>query len=145
MKHRFFLSVFLILVLSLSILTACGQQTNSGSGDDSSEIVTDESGNSLRVIGIKAGSNTFVTLKNKIGQDIRDIAIKASTEDSFSAGLLAASDALKNNESRVLYYTLSEDKNVSYDIKLSLEDGTECILHSFLKAQETKNPLARWN
>ena len=132
MKHRLLISVFLVFVLSLSLLTACGQKASPASNEEgSAEVMTDESGNALKVIGIKAGSNTSVTLKNKTGQDIRDIAIKASTDDDFAAGLLAASDALKNNESRVLYYTLADDKNVTYDIQLSLEDGSECVLHSF--------------
>lgn len=132
MKHRLLISVFLVFVLSLSLLTACGQKASPASNEEgSAEVMTDESGNALKVIGIKAGSNTSVTLKNKTGQDIRDIAIKASTDDDYAAGLLAASDALKNNESRVLYYTLADDKNVTYDIQLSLEDGSECVLHSF--------------
>ena len=132
MKHRLFISVFLILVLSLSLLTACGQKSAPADTEDASaETMTDDSGDSLKVIGIKAGSNTSVTLKNKTGQDIRDITVKASTEEEYPAGLLAASDALKNNESRVMYYTLSDDKNVTYDVRLSLEDGTECVLHGF--------------
>ena len=132
MKHRLLISVFLVFVLSLSLLTACGQKASPASNEEgSAEVMTDDSGNALKVIGIKAGSNTSVTLKNKTGQDIRDIAIKASTDDDYAAGLLAASDALKNNESRVLYYTLADDKNVTYDIQLSLEDGSECVLHSF--------------
>ena len=132
MKHRLLISVFLVFVLSLSLLTACGQKASPASNEEgSAEVMTDESGNALKVIGIKAGSNTSVTLKNKTGQDIRDIAIKASTDADYAAGLLAASDALKNNESRVLYYTLADDKNVTYDIQLSLEDGSECVLHSF--------------
>lgn len=132
MKHRLLISVFLVFVLSLSLLTACGQKSSPASNEEgSAEVMTDESGNALKVIGIKAGSNTSVTLKNKTGQDIRDIAIKASTDADYAAGLLAASDALKNNESRVLYYTLADDKNVTYDIQLSLEDGSECVLHSF--------------
>ena len=93
--------------------------------------MADDSGDAMKVIGIKAGSNTSVILKNKTGQDIRDISVKASTEEDYPAGLLAASDALKNNESRVLYYTLTDDKNATYDVQLSLEDGTECVLHSF--------------
>ena len=132
MKHRLLISVFLVFVLSLSLLTACGQKASPASNEEgSAEVMTDESGNALKVIGIKAGSNTSVTLKNKTGQDIRDIAIKASTDADYAAGLLAASDSLKNNESRVLYYTLADDKNVTYDIQLSLEDGSECVLHSF--------------
>ncbi len=132
MKHRLLISVFLVFVLSLSLLTACGQKASPASNEEgSAEVMTDESGNALKVIGIKAGSNTSVTLKNKTGQDIRDIAIKASADADYAAGLLAASDALKNNESRVLYYTLADDKNVTYDIQLSLEDGSECVLHSF--------------
>ena len=132
MKHRLLISVFLVFVLSLSLLTACGQKSSPASNDEgSAEVMTDDSGNALKVIGIKAGSNTSVTLKNKTGQDIRDIAIKASTDADYAAGLLAASDSLKNNESRVLYYTLADDKNVTYDIQLSLEDGSKCVLHSF--------------
>ena len=132
MKHRLLISVFLVFVLSLSLLTACGQKSSPASNEEgSAEVMTDDSGNALKVIGIKAGSNTSVTLKNKTGQDIRDIAIKASTDADYAAGLLAASDSLKNNESRVLYYTLADDKNVTYDIQLSLEDGSECVLHSF--------------
>ena len=132
MKHRSFIPVFLILILCLSLLTACGQKSAPADTEDvSSETMTDDSGDALKVIGIKAGSNTFVTLKNKTGQDIRDIAVKASTEEEYPAGLLAASDALKNNESRVMYYTLSDDKNATYDVRLSLEDGTECVLHGF--------------
>ncbi len=132
MKHRLLISVFLILILSLSLLTACGQKSSPADPEDASaEMMSDESDDSLKVIGIKAGSNTFVTLKNKTGQDIRDISVKASTEEEYPAGLLAASDALKNNESRVLYYTLKDDKNATYDVRLSLEDGTECVLHSF--------------
>ena len=132
MKHRLLISVILVLVLSLSLLAACGQNNSSDATEEgSAEVMTDDSGDTLKVIGIKAGSNTFVTLKNKTGQDIRDIAIKASTDGDYAAGLLAASDALKNNESRVLYYTLAEDKNVTYDVQLSLADGTHCVLHSF--------------
>lgn len=132
MKHRSFIPVFLILILCLSLLTACGQKSAPADTEDvSAETMTDDSGDALKVIGIKAGSNTFVTLKNKTGQDIRDIAVKASSEEEYPAGLLAASDALKNNESRVMYYTLSDDKNATYDVRLSLEDGTECILHGF--------------
>ena len=80
MKHRLFISVFLILVLSLSLLTACGQKSAPADTEDASaETMTDNSGDSLKVIGIKTGSNTSVILKNKTGQDIRDIAVKAST------------------------------------------------------------------
>ena len=133
MKLRTLISVFLILVLSLALLTACGQ--NSGTAepeiDSADTALAGEDLDSLQVIGIKAGSNTFVTLKNKTGQDIRDIAVKASTDEDYSAGLLAASDAFQNNETRVLYYTLADDKNVTYDVQLSLADGTDCVLHSF--------------
>ena len=132
MKHRLFISVFLVLVLSLSLLTACGQKSAPADNEDTSaETMTEDSGDSLKVIGIKTGSNTSVILKNKTGQDIRDIAVKASTEEEYPAGLISASDALKNNESRIMYYTLSEDNNATYDVRLSLEDGTECVLHSF--------------
>ena len=132
MKHRLFISVFLVLLLSLSLLTACGQKSAPADNEDTSaETMTEDSGDSLKVIGIKTGSNTSVILKNKTGQDIRDIAVKASTEEEYPAGLISASDALKNNESRIMYYTLSEDNNATYDVRLSLEDGTECVLHSF--------------
>ena len=36
MKHRLFISVFLILVLSLSLLTACGQKSAPADTEDAS-------------------------------------------------------------------------------------------------------------
>ena len=100
MKHRLLISVFLIVVLSLAMLSACGQNTSTDDTQgDSAEVMADDSGDAMKVIGIKAGSNTSVILKNKTGQDIRDISVKASTEEDYPAGLLAASDALKNTVS----------------------------------------------
>lgn len=133
MKHRIIIIMALALILSMSlILSGCGQKNSEEVNTSPSEdAAADSSANDLRVIGIKSGSNTFVTIKNKIGQDIEDIAIKSNAEKDYSAGLLAVGDSFRNNESRILYYTLTDDKNVTYDIRLSLADGSEAVLHAF--------------
>ena len=134
MRKQRILLTLLVLVFSLSvILSGCGQSSDKTDGTDASADTTMEnlSAGDLPVIGIKSGSNTSVTLKNKVGQNITDIAIKASSQEEYGAGLLSASDSFRDNESRVLYYTLEDDKNVTYDIKLSLADGTDCVLHDF--------------
>ena len=133
MKRQRILLALLILTLSLTlILSGCGESSSNPETDASADIsVENLSAEDLPVIGIKAGSNTSVIMKNKVGQDITDIAIKPSSSEDYAAGLLSASDSFQDNESRVLYYTLEDDKNVTYDIKLSLADGTECVLHGF--------------
>jgi len=126
-------SVILILILSFC-LALCGCSKDAAR-ITSEETVSEEQSASvdsdLKIIGIKAGSDVAVTLKNKTGKVISDLCIKSSNDEDFSASLLGAGDSMKKNEARVLYYALEDDKDVTYDLELLFSDATSAVIHDF--------------
>ena len=101
-----------------------------------------------KTIGTKGKETTTkkVTLVNLTGQNIAGFTIKHSLEQQFGANMLEAGDVFAMDESRDVYYDLgpaldaqaaqtpeqkSQNLYLTYNVQITLADGTTIILHDF--------------
>ena len=105
-----------------------------------------------KTIGVVDKGDTIkqVSLLNLTGQDIKSFTIKHSFEDSFGANMMEADDAFQLDEVRDVFYdiqpaldaqaakksdtsseTTGNFSELSYDVQVTVADGTSYVLHNF--------------
>lgn len=93
-----------------------------------------ETDGELKSIGEKTDSTTLCTVKltNSVGQDIKEFAIKKSTDEEYPDNMLSEDDPFVNDEKRNLYYDPGEiTEDTTFDCGVTLADGGKYTLYSF--------------
>jgi colicin import membrane protein len=76
-------------------------------------------------IGTEADGSLDVIITNGLGADVTALSVKASTDEAYPVSMIASGVSYAAGEEDHLYYApASTDTSVTYDLSLTLADGT---------------------
>lgn len=146
MKRKVLIAV-LLGAMTVSMVGGCGNKSTSEEDvsvkTEAAEVEEEaEPEETYKAIGTESEEAYAVQLTNDLGQDIKAISVKASSEDAYPDNMLEDADVFAKDETRILYYeapeaeeeTATEDGkllNPEYSIQLTLADDSVLELHAF--------------
>ncbi|MBQ9069406.1 MAG: hypothetical protein IJ131_10205 [Eggerthellaceae bacterium] len=129
--------------------------TNSSSGSSAASASASSSQPTFRTVGATANAASQFNFANKTGKAIKALAVKPTQDTDFPASILASGDQVANGETVVLAcpavdapeaggQTADVKLEARADMQLTLEDGTELVLHQ-LNLSDIKDAEVRVN